>query len=440
PLQEDDEADGFELKPGQTLTEAERHALRNLRGHARYNPRWIDFLWGNVHLAEGMHKKAVEAFQRAEQVEPNRPGLHLQLGEAWLRMRQLEEAEACYGKATEIDPNEPRGWLGLARCGMRRRQWESAESMARTSIGLLYSNPFAHFVLGAARYRLGRVDEAIASLETALSLNPNFPQAHRRLGLIYRRDVKDRERARRHVALAADMRRENRKRREEKSRRPYRPDESWVREPLLPPSKEPEDTSRGFDPAVAGRIITVVSGLPRSGTSMVMQMLEAGGVEILTDGVREADEDNPRGYYEYEAAKRLQTDRLWMSDAVDKGIKIIVQLLPYLPRIFRYRVLLIHRDLDEVVESQTAMLERQGEDGAQLSPAALKQVFAQQLERIQSGLRRAGYIELLELDYMSVIEDPATSAERMREFLGEDLDVSAMAGVVQSSLYRRRKA
>lgn len=185
-------------------------------------------------------------------------------------------------------------------------------------------------------------------------------------------------------------------------------------------------------------LITVVSGLPRSGTSMLMQMLAAGGYPCLTDGVREADADNPRGYFEYEKVKRLRRDRAWLPDAEGKAVKIIAQLIPFLPFQFSYRVLLMERDISEVLASQRKMLQHQGKSGGNLSDAELHRIFERQLHEVKLMLARRN-IPLFEGAYSEVIQRPVEVAEKICEFLGEDLDVRAMAAAVDPILYRQRR-
>jgi hypothetical protein len=185
-------------------------------------------------------------------------------------------------------------------------------------------------------------------------------------------------------------------------------------------------------------LITVVTGLPRSGTSMMMQMLANGGMPVLTDGVREADADNPRGYFEYEAAKRLREDRAWLGAAAAKAVKIVAQLLPYLPGDHAYQVIFMERDLCEVLASQRAMLERQGREGANLSAAQLRAVFENQLRRVKSWLAAQGNVETLFLIFGDVLADPGAAATAINHFLDNTLDVAAMARAVDGTLYRQK--
>jgi hypothetical protein len=185
--------------------------------------------------------------------------------------------------------------------------------------------------------------------------------------------------------------------------------------------------------------VFVVSGLPRSGTSMAVKMLEAGGVKPFTDSLRRPDVDNPKGYFEYEPVKDLAkaTDKRWVRRCRGRVVKVISFLLADLPRDCRYKVLFMLRDLDEVVASQNKMLERRGEALRQ-DDDEVKRMFREHLERTGRWLRRQPNFEVLELRYPEVIRSPETSAERIREFLKLDLDVRRMAEAVDPELYRNR--
>jgi len=188
-----------------------------------------------------------------------------------------------------------------------------------------------------------------------------------------------------------------------------------------------------------GDPVVVVSGLPRSGTSMAMKMIEAGGVTPVTDGLRSADEDNPKGYYEDERVKDLakMQDKTWLRAARGRAIKVISHLLKELPDDNNYRVVFMNRKVDEVLKSQAKMLERRGEESGPADD--------QMRELLQSDVWRAKYLlknqarfEWLELHYSDVLADPRAHAERMNEFLGGRLDVDKMAAMVDAKLYRNR--
>ena len=189
-----------------------------------------------------------------------------------------------------------------------------------------------------------------------------------------------------------------------------------------------------------GRPIVIVSGLPRSGTSMAMRMLEAGGVPILTDGVRTADDSNPKGYYEFEPVKGLDKagDHAWLAGARGKAVKVISFLLTYLPESYDYQVIFMHRDLDEIVASQNKMLDARGE-GRGAEDARLKALYGEHLGQVERFLARRACFSTLTVEYADVLADPATQAARVNAFVGGRLDVEAMASIADRALYRNRR-
>ncbi len=189
-----------------------------------------------------------------------------------------------------------------------------------------------------------------------------------------------------------------------------------------------------------GEPLVVVSGLPRSGTSMAMKMLEAGGLPLVIDGIRTADEDNPKGYYEDERVKDLAQvdDKSWLADSQGKAIKIISYLLKELPEDRNYKVLFMRRNLQEVLASQTKMLERRGET-SESSDERMIEIYEDHLWKVNRLMQREPHIEALDIPYKQALADPASQAQRIRDFLDLDLDVAKMAGVVDNSLYRNRR-
>ncbi|MDZ4658613.1 MAG: sulfotransferase [Bythopirellula sp.] len=182
--------------------------------------------------------------------------------------------------------------------------------------------------------------------------------------------------------------------------------------------------------------IVIVSGLPRSGTSLMMQMLHHGDLAAVTDRERVADEDNPAGYFEFEPVKKMKQDTTWLADARGKAVKVISQLLFDLPATEHYAILFIERDLAEVLASQDKMLARSGRKGA--SHAMMRSAFEKHLAKLDGWLQTQPHIRLLRLNYPEVIAQPLAQAERIKSFLGLDLDPEKMAAAVDPSLYRNR--
>jgi len=189
-----------------------------------------------------------------------------------------------------------------------------------------------------------------------------------------------------------------------------------------------------------GRPIIVVSGLPRSGTSMMMRMLEAGGLPVLTDGLRTADESNPRGYYEFEPVKELdrQGARSWLPAARGKAVKIISFLLTWLPDTYDYRVILIRRDLDETIASQNQMLVRRGETVDRGSDQRMRALYAEHLAQVGRFLAQRKCFSTLVVEHREVLREPQREAARLSAFLGAKLDASRMAAVVDPALHRNQ--
>jgi hypothetical protein len=186
-------------------------------------------------------------------------------------------------------------------------------------------------------------------------------------------------------------------------------------------------------------VIAIVSGLPRSGTSLMMQMLAAGGMTVLSDGERVADTDNPRGYCEWERIKQLPKEAACIAEAEGKAVKVISQLLFALPAGHDYRIIFMQRPLPEVVASQAEMIRRRGTSGAPL-PEALIAGLRAHLTQVNVWLGQRSDILVVRLEYHSVLRDPRSAAKNVRDFLQQGLDVEAMAMQVDPSLYRQRTA
>ncbi len=191
---------------------------------------------------------------------------------------------------------------------------------------------------------------------------------------------------------------------------------------------------------VYGEDIVVVSGLPRSGTSMMMKMLDAAGFAIMTDGEREADIDNPKGYFEYERVKDLEndTDKSYIGEARGKVIKVISFLIKELPDDYSYRIIFMRRDIDEVIASQNKMIYRLGTEDTSATDAEVKKLYQRHLVQVKNLVDKKKNIEMIDVSHRRAINDPQGVAEQVNEFLGGELDVQTMAAVVDKKLYRNR--
>lgn len=185
-------------------------------------------------------------------------------------------------------------------------------------------------------------------------------------------------------------------------------------------------------------MITVVSGLPRSGTSLVMQMLAAGGQPILCDDRRQADEDNPLGYLEFEPVKSLERDASWLAEAEGKAVKIISFLLTKLPVNRDYRVVFVRRDLDEVLRSQAKMLARRGQPAGPPDPV-MRRHFEQHLQTVDLWLSQQSRISVLNCAYAELVQNAPGIVRQIAAFLDRPLNLEHMASVVDPNLYRQRR-
>ncbi len=186
--------------------------------------------------------------------------------------------------------------------------------------------------------------------------------------------------------------------------------------------------------------ITIVSGLPRSGTSMMMQMLEAGGIPTLKDDIREADTDNPKGYYEFERVKQIAKDQDWLPEAKGKVVKMVSALLTQLPDSYRYKIVFMQRQMEEILASQKVMLSRRSQPADKVSDEQMATLFRTHLKQIQKWIESQPNVEVLYVNYNEMLAEPRPQVDRLAQFLGLPLDRDKMTAVIDRALYRERRA
>ena len=413
----------------------EAQKLRKLVRRSQINATAFAYFRGCLLHAQGKYEEALQALAKAENVQVyNQPSLKAKVGECHVALKNFDQARTCFEHILAIDPISAEAQLGLAQCALGMGNARDAYAAASSALGLVYHNPKAHYVAARALCELGRIDRAISHLDKAVEQNERFPDAYRLLAVIYAQRG-EHIKAAEHRALAAVAQKRF--------------------DDLKSGMTLPEDRDLQLDiamdqPIGIGTIgavtssgansdsIIVVSGLPRSGTSMMMQMLAAGGIATLTDEERPADESNPRGYFEFEPVKKLGKQNDWVENAGGKAVKIVAQLLPMMPPRREKRIIFMARPLGEIVGSQAQMLERLGRKGAAISNRQLAAIYKKQVETLSKSLARRNGLAAITIDYTEAIADPESTARRVNQFLGGALDEQAMAAVIDESLYRAR--
>lgn len=400
-------------------------------------------LLGRIRLARGDLGGAMERFLAAEALELENSVLLTQVGDAFSDLRQWDNAGRAYQKAVETDPENALAWQGLSTVYRHLGKHQETVDAAMHAVSLLHRLPAAHFNLGVALACCGEEERAVIAFETALRFAPQMLAAHRHLALLHAERNPDKARHHREV-----VERLNRERLAQKGETQER-SEKLFDLPEIPPHAERmrillQERPDNRKPERSGRTFVLVSGLPRSGTSLMMQMLEAGGLPPQTDGERAADIDNPKGYYEWEAIKQIaQKPEILDEEGLEKrAIKCISMLLLKLPAQHDYKVIFMTRPVQEVVLSQAEMINRRATKGARLSEDELERGLALHREETEGWLRGAPHVDSLVVDYPELVRDPAAVVTRLVDFLGvERLPHSAkMASVVDASLYRKRVA
>ena len=445
-----------ELK-GNLFSMKEQIILAHLTGLSRVNKYAIDFLNGFANVYKGNVEEGIQQLKDAIILSPDRPGLHLQLGDVYLKQRDWESAKDCFERAHELDPDSPQAIFGLGRCQLGMKNNREAVEFLLQSVGQLFHNPQAHYYLGIAFHRMRNVDRALDAFNLSISQNPNNAQAYSRLGYIHKHALNDLKKANEYFQLANEARDNTRELKQKASQfeipefdetnndalsqltiESIEPPRSENMLPTLAQSTLDDIKQRVMETKEVTEFVTIVTGLPRTGTSMAMQMLNNGGLEAMTDGNRLADDDNPKGYFELDTVKSLSKNNLWVHEANGKVIKVVVQLIPFLPKELNYKVIFMDRAIDEVLDSQQVLLDRNKQKGGNLTSDQLRTVLVKQLRSTIEMLRK-NRITTVRVPYKNVIEDPRRAAETLQKFLNLDLNIDKMADSVDPSLYRQRK-
>ena len=355
----------------------------------------FDYLEGKIFLGERKKEEALKCFEKALNTSPGFKDLLLDLGFLYNRLQKYKEAEKTFQKLITIDASVPEAHHGLAILYNRTGQYEEAVDSALNAIKLRSDYAPAHYHLGEAFYRLEEYEVAAQALEICLKLNPGITRARNLLLTIYQKFLPDHEKYTQHYSI--------------------------------------------FQKTRKGEII-IVSGLPRSGTSMMMQLLQAGGMEVLTDDSVLPDESNPKGYFEYAPIKNTRKDNAWMENATGKAVKVIAQLLPSLRMHYNLKIIFMERDVKEVIISQNKMLASKNKtinDSVNFD-MRLMNTYEQQLKEVKDWAETRNNIEIIYMDHKNLIHNTQEAIRVLNNFLGWQLDEDKMQNIVSSELYRVR--
>lgn len=348
-----------------------------------------DMLEANVLMRRGKHKLALDILKKIEEEDNISVKLMLNLGSVYLKLFRPKDALEAYSKVLNVESTSSTAFYGIGCAYIQTKQFEEAVDSLLNSIGLNYQYPIAHIKLGEALYYLGKIEEASHAFEVSLTMAPKLLKPRRWIQKIYSESSINPEREKMHSEI--------------------------------------------INKQIKGSVV-IVSGLPRSGTSMMMQMLEAGGLEIFTDNLRKPDDNNPKGYLEHEAVKSIARDSSWINQADGKAVKIIAQLLNFLPSGYSYKIIFMQRDMDEIIRSQQKMLGK----NPNTFPMEIANAFSKTLEKIKFWSEKALNVEILNVEFKDVIANPDETAEKVSTFLNIHLDLDNMSTAVAPELYRNK--
>ncbi len=400
-------------------------------------------IYAKTMLAKMDLERGMRYLVLASQRTPHFPKLHVQVGDIFAKRGKWEQARSSYSKAIELHPDLALAYQGLSTVYLRQGKNQEAATSALDAVGLLHRLPIAHMNLGIALARSGDLQRAIQAFQTAARFAPQQARPHRWLSKAYDR-LGDSRAADRHrqqaVFLAGAARRDDRAKIEKSSQRFELPNfepENQRTVRLIKERPNPNDPVKK-----SGKTFILVSGLPRSGTSLMMQMLVAGGLNVITDEKRGADEHNPKGYYEWENIKRIdQNPELLNAASYDgQAIKVISVLLKSMPREHDYKVIFMRRPIQQIAQSQEQMIEKLGTEGAKLSPSEIARGLAAYRQDALEWLKTAKHMDSIVVDYPELISTPEDWINQIAEFIGKDRlkTPENMTSVIDQNLFRQR--
>lgn len=418
---------------------------------SRWNHTSGKLMMATVCQNQKKYDKSLKYFQAAAKGFKDNPAFLCTWAKGFNQAGFPRKAMIRYNKALKLDPENIAAFVGKAQVYLETGRYEDCMSTALEAIGLQFELPKAHYLLGESLRRLKDFENAEKAFQVSVLQAPYFIVAHEGLVDIYLHHIKNNVKLRHHQDCIEKAIEHEQTIREnsvesvlemhEKAGRAMSSDQIKAKNEA---QKRLEHTYLQNESSLSkielSEQMVIVSGLPRSGTSMLMQMLEAGGVPSLTDGKRKADESNPKGYYELEAIKSMRKNNDFLDGASGHCLKIIAQQLVFLPKKYEkhYRIIMIHRDMQEIMQSQGKMLKKDEKRSSSLSDDQLAQNFRKQQFLCEQFIEKTK-IPALHIPYHLCIEKPDEMSQEIQKFLGIEMNQKAMSESVSPELYRNKK-
>ena len=322
--------------------------------------------------------------------------LNLKAAICYGMLGKWKKAIEYFNKELDYNYDEPEAHHGIGYSLLKQEKYADAIEHFLNAIDLRFNYSVAHYHLGEAFYRTQQYEQALQAYEVSLKMEPGLNRARMRISEILEKHFQQEQSA------------------------------TVVKNTI-------KENLRG--------IIYVVSGLPRSGTSLMMQMLVAGGMNAFTDNKRISDVNNPRGYFEHEAVLSLRRDVSWLEHAKYKVVKVVSPLLTFLPPRYNYKIILMERDIVEIMTSQQLMLQKQGKTDRKNFSLSVMETYKSNLEQVKQWTERNKlFVELLTVDYASLINEPLLQIKKINEFLNLNLNINNMIDAIDISLYRNKNS
>ncbi|MGV6830724.1 MAG: alkaline phosphatase family protein [bacterium] len=354
--------------------------VKNSNTEVKFN---LDLIESQILTELGRPKDALKILESSK--SSNAASTLHRIGNLYVQLGDFNEAVTVLERAIEKQPEKAMYHTAMAEAMLGLKNYEEAAEYALTSIELVKFYPKSHFILGQALEGLGDLENAKLAFEMASKLQPK--KYHK-----------------------AEFAKQNVEKKQ------------FENSSIIRANEYHEDQ------------IVIVSGLPRSGTSLMMQMIHHGGIEALTDDNRKADISNPKGYFEYDPVMALYKDNSWLHKATNKSIKVVAPLLKYLDSKYRYKVIFMNRDLNEIVKSQQIMLKKNPEE----LPVHLFESYKKQLHQVELWQESEPGVEILQVNYAEIMSNPEPIIQKIKNFTGQDLNHDAMLSCIDKTLYRTK--